>query len=85
MATAPQNLYKADLRDVMFVLFEQFKLGELLGKEPYEAWGSEAVRMVINECYRICCEVPGPVNALGHTPGLPLIHISPCRRPHLCR
>ena len=34
MANAPQNLYKADLRDVMFVLFEQFKLGELLGKEP---------------------------------------------------
>jgi len=69
MATAPQNLYKADLRDVMFVLFEQFKLGELLGKEPYEAWGSEEVRMVINECYRFCCEVLGPVNALGDTQG----------------
>jgi alkylation response protein AidB-like acyl-CoA dehydrogenase len=69
MANAPQNLYKADLRDVMFVLFEQFKLGELLGKEPYEAWGDEEVRMVISECYRFCCEVLGPVNALGDEEG----------------
>jgi alkylation response protein AidB-like acyl-CoA dehydrogenase len=69
MANAPQNLYKADLRDVMFVLFEQFKLGELLGKEPYEGWGDEEVRMVISECYRFCCEVLGPVNALGDAEG----------------
>lgn len=69
MANAPQNLYKADLRDVMFVLFEQFKLGELLGKEPYEAWGDEEVRMVISECYRFCCEVLGPVNAMGDAEG----------------
>lgn len=69
MAGAPQNLYKADLRDVMFVLFEQFKLGELLGKAPYEGWGEEEVRMVLNECYRFCCEVLGPYNAIGDHEG----------------
>ena len=71
MANAPhaQNLYKADLRDVSFVLFEQFKLGELLGKEPYEAWGEEEVRMVLGECYRFCCEVLGPLNATGDAEG----------------
>ena len=33
------NWYKADLRELSFVLLEQFRLGELLGKAPYEAWG----------------------------------------------
>ena len=31
------NRYKADLREFQFLLFEQFKLGELLGKAPFEA------------------------------------------------
>ncbi len=38
------NRYKADLREWMFLLFEQFKLGEILNKDPYEAWGEEEVR-----------------------------------------
>ena len=29
------NRYKADLRDVRFLLFEQFALTDLLGKAPY--------------------------------------------------
>ena len=29
------NWYKADPRELSFVLLEQFKLGELLGKAPY--------------------------------------------------
>ena len=33
------NRYKADLREFSFLLFEQFKLDELLGKAPFEAWG----------------------------------------------
>ncbi|PIE05685.1 MAG: acyl-CoA dehydrogenase, partial [Sorangium cellulosum] len=87
MASAPQNLYKADLRDVMFVLFEQFKLGELLGKEPYDGWGEEEVRMVVTECYRFCCEVLGPVNALGDEQGCHIENgtakVPPCfKEPH---
>ena len=30
-----QNYYKANLRDLTFLLFEQFKLDDLLGKEPF--------------------------------------------------
>ena len=37
------NRYKADLREIQFLLFEQFKLGELLGKAPFEAWGEDEV------------------------------------------
>jgi len=71
MANAPhaQNLYKFDMREGMFVLFEQFKLGELLGQEPYAAWGEEDVKMVLQECYRFCCEVIGPLNATGDEEG----------------
>lgn len=71
MANAPhaQNLYKFDLREANFVLFEQFKLGDLISKEPYDAWGEEDVRMVLQECYRFCCEVLGPLNAVGDEEG----------------
>ncbi|AKV04246.1 hypothetical protein AKJ09_10909 [Labilithrix luteola] len=33
------NRYKADLREFNFLLFEQFKLADILGQGPYEAWG----------------------------------------------
>ncbi len=38
-----QNRYKADLREMRFLLFEQFKLGEVLGQAPFEAWGQDEV------------------------------------------
>ena len=37
------NRYKADLREMFFLLFEQFRVNEVLGKAPYEAWGEEEV------------------------------------------
>ena len=61
----PQNRYKADLRDFRFALFEQFKLGDLLGKEPYQDWGEEEINMVIDQAYRFATEVTGPLNAVG--------------------
>ncbi|HVU04437.1 MAG TPA: acyl-CoA dehydrogenase [Polyangiaceae bacterium] len=60
-----QNRYKADLRDFRFALYEQFKLGELLGKEPYQDWGEEEINMVIEQAYRFATEVTGPLNAIG--------------------
>ena len=30
-----QNYYKANLRDLTFLLFEQFKLDELLGRQQF--------------------------------------------------
>ena len=63
------NRYKADLREYTFLLFEQFALGELLGKGPFEAWGEEEVKTSIAECYRFAREVLGPLNVVGDTQG----------------
>jgi len=65
----PQNRYKADLRELSFVLFEQFGLGDLLGKEPYGDWGEEEVRLTLSEVYRFATEVTGPLNAVGDQEG----------------
>jgi alkylation response protein AidB-like acyl-CoA dehydrogenase len=65
----PQNRYKADLRELHFVLFEQFRLGELLGREPYQDWGEEEVRLTLAEVYRFATEVTGPLNGLGDQQG----------------
>jgi alkylation response protein AidB-like acyl-CoA dehydrogenase len=64
-----QNRYKADLRELKFLLFEQFKLGELLGKAPFENWGADEVNMVLDESYKFCCEVLGPLNKIGDSHG----------------
>lgn len=66
------NRYKADLREFTFLLFEQFKLGELLGKEPWEAWGEEEVKTSLAECYRFAREVLGPLNVVGDIEGCKL-------------
>src|SRR3954466_15385096 len=63
------NRYKADLRELHFLLFEQFKIQELLGKAPFEAWGEDEVRGSIAECYRFVREVLGPLNAVGDAQG----------------
>ncbi|RYZ63844.1 MAG: hypothetical protein EOP08_10155, partial [Proteobacteria bacterium] len=52
-----------------FLLFEQFKLGELLGTGPFEAWGEEEVRSSVSEAYRFAREVIGPLNATGDAQG----------------
>lgn len=67
------NRYKADLREFTFLLFEQFKLGDLLSKEPYASWGEEEVRSSLSECYRFCKEVLGPLNVVGDIEGCKLV------------
>ncbi len=64
-----QNRYKADLREIQFLLFEQFGLGDLLGKAPFEEWGTDEVKMVLDECHRFATEVIGPTNAVGDREG----------------
>ncbi len=66
------NRYKADLREFQFLLFEQFKLGDLLGKAPFEAWGPEEVKSSLAECYRFAREVLGPLNVTGDVQGCKL-------------
>ena len=66
---AAQNRYRADLRELRFLLFEQFRLGEILGKGPFEAWGEDEASMVIDEAYKFASEVLGPLNAVGDREG----------------
>jgi len=65
----PINRYKADLRDFQFLLFEQFKLDELLEQERYKDWGKEQIKMVLDESYRFVKDVLGPLNAVGDKEG----------------
>ncbi len=67
--TQPINRYKANLRDVFFVLFEQFGLEELLGKAPYQDWGREEVQTVLEEVYGWAQKYLGPYNAIGDQEG----------------
>ena len=66
------NRYKADLREFAFLLFEQFKLGELLGKAPFDNWGEEEVRTSLAECYKFSQSVLGPLNVVGDIEGCKL-------------
>jgi hypothetical protein len=63
------NRYKIDLRELHFLLFEQFKVDEMLGKAPFEAWGKDEVVSALSECYRWAREVTGPLNATGDHEG----------------
>lgn len=65
----PMNRYKADLREVRFVLFEQLGLGDLLSKEPFADWGPDEINMVLDETYRFATEVTGPLNQVGDRQG----------------
>jgi alkylation response protein AidB-like acyl-CoA dehydrogenase len=65
----PINRYKADLRDFQFLLFEQFKIEELLAQDAYKEWGSEQVKMVLDEFYRFVKENVGPLNSVGDREG----------------
>jgi hypothetical protein len=66
---ANQNYYKANLRDLSFLLFEQFKLDELLGKAPYANWGKEEVTAVLEEAYGWAQKHLGPCNTSGDEEG----------------
>ena len=67
------NRYKADLREFAFLLFEQFKLGDLLGKGIFESWGEEEVRTSLAECYKFSQNVLGPLNVVGDIEGCKLV------------
>ncbi len=67
-AAAP-NRYKADLRELRFLIFEQFGLEKMLGQAPFEAWGRDEVDMVLDESYKFACEVTGPLCVVGDRVG----------------
>ena len=68
-----QNYYKANLRDLSFLLFEQFKLDELLGKQPFPNWGKDEVLAVLEEAYGWVQKYMGPCNTSGDDEGCTLV------------
>jgi alkylation response protein AidB-like acyl-CoA dehydrogenase len=69
MAPTPTNRFKSDLRELRFVLFDQLRFDDLLGKGPFQAWSRDEVEMVLGEVDRFCKEVTGPLDAVGDRVG----------------
>jgi alkylation response protein AidB-like acyl-CoA dehydrogenase len=67
------NRYKADLREMFFVLFEQFDFNEFAGQGPYEGWDVETAKAILKETYRVATEVLGPTNAIGDREGCKVV------------
>ena len=67
------NRYKADLREMFFVLFEQFGFNDVAGKGPYDGWDEDTAKAILNETYRFAREVMGPLNASGDDEGLKVV------------
>ncbi|MCS6912688.1 MAG: acyl-CoA dehydrogenase [Myxococcales bacterium] len=64
-----QNRYLADLRDVHFLLFEQFRLGELLADPVFGGMDEATARMIVAESYDFARQVLGPLNEVGDREG----------------
>src|SRR5258705_11875623 len=69
-----QSYYKANLRDLQFLLFEQFRLDDLLGKPPFPNWGRDEVIAVLEEAYAWVGKHMGPYNASGDDEGCRLVN-----------
>ena len=67
------NRYKADLREMFFVLFEQFGFNDIAGQGPYDGWDEETAKSILNETYRFAREVMGPLNGSGDREGCRLV------------
>jgi len=63
------NRYRADLREMQFLLFEQFKIDELLGKSAFDGCGADEIRSTLSEAYKWMREVVGPLNATADAEG----------------
>ena len=56
--------FKADIRDLKFVLFDQLDLDKLLENEKYADFGKEDLEMMLDEAYKFARDELGPRNAL---------------------
>jgi alkylation response protein AidB-like acyl-CoA dehydrogenase len=63
------NNYKTDLREIFFTLFEQFGFGQVAGQAPFDAWGPDEAKAVLEETYRFSKDVLGPLNASADREG----------------
>src|SRR5688572_22333508 len=69
------NRYRVDLRELFFVLFEQFGFSEVVAKEPFSTagWNEDTARAVLTETARFAKDVLGPLNASGDREGCKLV------------
>ena len=63
------NRFRADLREIHFVLAEQFRFGEIAGHGPFKDWDVELAKAALEQCYRFATEVGGPLNASADREG----------------
>jgi len=69
---AAVNFYKADLREIEFSLFEQFKLVDIFAAPPFDHLGEDEARMMLKEAYTFATEVLGPTMASSDHEGCTL-------------
>jgi hypothetical protein len=63
------NRYRADLRELSFLLFEQFGVDKILGQGHFEGWDADAIKSTLTEAYKWVREVIGPLNATADAEG----------------
>lgn len=68
-----QNFFVADLREIQFVLFEQYGLTDLLQSKFYsKSFDESGAQMVLKEAHKFASEVLGPLNSVGDQVGCKL-------------
>ncbi len=70
--SSSSNRYKADLRETRFLLFEQFRLQDLLGRPPFTNWSQDEVETVLAAALEWSQEQIGPLNAVADAVGCKL-------------
>jgi alkylation response protein AidB-like acyl-CoA dehydrogenase len=75
MAESAVNFFKADLRSIQFTLYEHIKVQQLFDAERFPKsnffghFSQEECDRVIEQTYRFCNEVLGPLNQVGDRVG----------------
>ncbi len=67
------NRYQIDLRELSFVLIEQFGYASIAGQGAFANWGTDEAKAVLSETYRFAREVLGPLNASGDREGCKVV------------
>ncbi len=62
--------YKADLKDIKFLLFDVLNAGQLQKTEKYADFGADDYDAIVDAAYAFACEVLGPINDVGDKEGI---------------
>jgi alkylation response protein AidB-like acyl-CoA dehydrogenase len=67
------NRYQIDLRELNFVLLEQFGYAAIAGQGQFANWGVDEAKAVLSETYRFAKDVLGPLNSTGDREGCKVV------------